>query len=760
MKWAALKQAKAKIAGARFWKRFSGAVSPFPGRIITIFVMRIVCSLVFYLAILSSMAYAGDGKKHVLILHSYHKGLEWTDSEDNGILSVLKSRFPDIDVHTEYMDTKRISDDAYYSGFFRLLKRKYAAIAFKVVLVTDDDAFNFYLKYHQVLFPGVPAVFCGVNYFKDSDRAGRKDFITGVVEAFDIPNTLRTALRLHADTSRVVVINDRTTTGLANKRKLEEVMPEFKGKVGFLFLEDFDMPEVLDEVRQLSKGDIILLMTFNRDRSGNVYDYNQSIALISKEARVPIYGVWDFYLGKGIVGGMLTSGGDQGRTAAEIALRILNGEKVRNLPVVKESPNRYMFDYLQLKRFRIKPSDLPGESIVVNLPDSFYVRYKKFILASAAIIASLSLIIVILLVKISLRKRYEKALRESEEKYRDLYDNAPDMYHSINREGIIIDCNATEAAMLGYIKEEIIGWPVADFLTGESQKTYEKEFSTLTDHRALFGLEREFVRKDGSTFTASLNVFIELDAQGRLARTKTIGRDITEQKRVEEALRNSREELRSLSAHIQSAREEERGHIAREIHDELGQVLSKLKLDLAWLKKRLSDDQMPLREKTDTMSGLVDSTIRTVQRISSALRPGVLDYLGLAAAIEWQAKEFKDQTGIDFTVAVPPDMTVPDQDVATAVFRIFQETLTNVIRHAQATQVDVRLEKDDSAVRLEVRDNGIGIPDEKIGSHASFGLIGMKERARFLGGTVTIKSLPEKGTTVTVNIPFRKGEPL
>ncbi|MBI5583263.1 MAG: PAS domain S-box protein [Deltaproteobacteria bacterium] len=725
-------------------------------RLVTAFVTLLVCSMVLSPALWRSRATAGDGKQHVLILHSYHKGLEWTDSEDQGILSVLKSRSPDIDVHTEYMDTKRISTDAYYSGFSRFLKRKYAAIAFQVVLVTDDDAFNFYLKYHQALFPGVPAVFCGVNYFKDSDRAGRQGLITGVVEAFDIPNTLRTALRLHPDTTRVIVINDRTTTGLANKKILEEVRPEFEEKVSFVFLENVDMAEVLEEVGYLAKGDLILLMTFNRDRSGNVYDYDQSIALISRAARVPIYGVWDFYLGKGIVGGMLTSGRDQGRTAAEIALRIVNGEKVRNIPVVQESPNRYMFDYLQLKRFRLRQSELPENSIVINLPDSFYGRYKRFILVSAAIIATLSLIIVILLVNISLRKRFEKALRESEEKYRDLYDHAPDMYHSINREGIILDCNATEVAMLGYPKEEIVGRPIADFLTEDSRKTHEREFSTLTEHRTLFGLEREFRRKDGATFTASLNVFIDVDAQGRLTRTKTIGRDVTEQKRVEEALRKSREELRSLSDHIQSALEEERGHIAREIHVELGQVLSKLKLDLAWLKKRLGGDQQPLREKTEAMSGLVDSTIKTVQRISSALRPGVLDYLGLAAAIEWQAQEFRDQTGIDCTVAVPPDGSVPDQDVATAVFRIFQEALTNVIRHARATRVAVRLEKDDGAVRLAIQDNGRGIPDEKAASHASFGLISMKERARFLGGRVSIDSLPGEGTTITVNIPCRK----
>jgi signal transduction histidine kinase len=229
---------------------------------------------------------------------------------------------------------------------------------------------------------------------------------------------------------------------------------------------------------------------------------------------------------------------------------------------------------------------------------------------------------------------------------------------------------------------------------------------------------------------------------------------MTERKRVEMELRRSREDLRSLSAHLQSAREEERGHIAREIHDELGQILSKLKLDIAWLKKRLSRDQIQLAEKADKMSGLVDSTIRTVQRISSELRPAVLDYLGLPAAIEWQAKEFKEQTGIGCAISIEPELAVPDQNISIAVFRIFQETLTNIIRHSKASRVDVHLKKDDTTLMLEIRDNGAGIPQEKVSDHASFGLMGMKERARFLGGSVTVAGVPGKGTTVTLKIPL------
>src|SRR5208282_4479460 len=183
----------------------------------------------------------------------------------------------------------------------------------------------------------------------------------------------------------------------------------------------------------------------NRDSKGNFFPYEESLDLIYRSSKVPIYSFWDFYLGRGIEGGMLTSGFQQGKSSAEMALRILNGEKVSAIAIMKKSPNLYMFDYRELKRFGSRQKNLPAESIIINKPDTFYARYKNFILASSAIIFSLTLIIIALLVNTSLRRKYEKALKISEEKYRDLYNNAPDMYHSINRDGIVIDCNETEA---------------------------------------------------------------------------------------------------------------------------------------------------------------------------------------------------------------------------------------------------------------------------------------------------------------------------
>jgi PAS domain S-box-containing protein len=696
-------------------------------------------------------------KKHVLVLNSYHKGLSWTDNIITGIESVLKGEGEgkDIELYYEYMDTKRYHGERYFQKLNETLAEKYRRERFDVVIVADNDAFDFVRNhYNREPFRSLPVVFCGINNYKDSMLAGFDRF-TGVVEDTDVKSTIEIALKLHPKASQIVVVGDTTTTGIAMKNEVLEVMPHFKDRMKFVFLEDFDIGELLTKVRHLPRDSIILLTVVNRDRTGHFFAYEESLDLMYRESKVPIYSFWDFYLGGGIVGGMLTSGFQQGKSAAGMALRILRGEDVSTIPVVKKSPNLYMFDYRELARFGIKLSAIPAESIVISKPDTFYSRYKNIILAGSAVIVVLSLIIIVLLVNISLRKRYETALKDSEKKYRDLYDDAPDMYHSINKEGIIIDCNDTEASMLGYAKEEIIGRPVTDLLTEESRKTYDREFSTLTEHRALYGLEREFIRKDGTTFWASLNVFIEVDGAGELIRTKTIARDMTERKRVETELRRSREELRSLSAHIQSAREEERGNIAREIHDELGQVLSKLKLDLAWTKKRLGLEQKPLLEKTDRMTDLVDSTIKTVQKISSELRPGVLDYLGLAEAIEWQAKEFRERTGIACIAAIAPELVVEDKDVSTAVFRIFQETLTNIIRHAKAGRVDVELKQEDGVLTLEIRDNGVGIVKDAIANPTSFGLLSMRERARYLGGRVIISGEPGKGTTVTVRIPLK-----
>jgi len=219
-------------------------------------------------------------------------------------------------------------------------------------------------------------------------------------------------------------------------------------------------------------------------------------------------------------------------------------------------------------------------------------------------------------------------------------------------------------------------------------------------------------------------------------------------------LRISFEQLRALASRLQEVREEERTSIAREIHDELGQALTALKMDVVWLMQRLPEGSKPWLAKTDSMLKLIDNTISAVRRIAAELRPGMLDDLGLVAAIEWQAQEFQGRTGVECQVLLPTDDVALDEEHSTAVFRIFQETLTNIARHANATRVSVKLERTAQEIVLEVQDNGKGLEEAAVFSTRSLGLLGMKERALLLGGGLEVHGSQGKGTTVTLRIPW------
>jgi len=232
--------------------------------------------------------------------------------------------------------------------------------------------------------------------------------------------------------------------------------------------------------------------------------------------------------------------------------------------------------------------------------------------------------------------------------------------------------------------------------------------------------------------------------------------DRRERQRAEDKLRKSLDQLRALSNYLQYVREEERTRIAREVHDELGQALTGLKLDLSWLATKLARHREPVQEKVKTMTQHIDETIQTVRRIATELRPGILDSLGLIAALEWQANEFQSRTGIPCVVTTTVADTLWDQQFSTGVFRIFQETLTNVIRHAKATRVEVSFAEEGENLVLIVKDNGRGISEEEVANTRSIGLVGMRERARLIGGELVLQGAPGRGTTVTLRVPLNR----
>ena len=255
---------------------------------------------------------------------------------------------------------------------------------------------------------------------------------------------------------------------------------------------------------------------------------------------------------------------------------------------------------------------------------------------------------------------------------------------------------------------------------------------------------------------SKLAVFVGLHDMNRMLSAELAERSLTEQR-----LRSSEEKLRALAAHLQSVREEERIRIAREVHDDLGQALTGLKFDIASFTRSYESETAAARaEKAAALNGSIDRIINAVRRISSGLRPEVLDEIGLAAAFEWQARQFQQRTGIRCQLNITPDFAEPDKERATALFRIFQELLTNVARHANATKVTATLDSNASALTLVVTDNGRGIRDEEIESRRSLGFLGLRERVLAFGGTVEATGQDGKGSCIAVMVPVAAQQPV
>jgi PAS domain S-box-containing protein len=361
---------------------------------------------------------------------------------------------------------------------------------------------------------------------------------------------------------------------------------------------------------------------------------------------------------------------------------------------------------------------------------------------------------------ITARKHAEEELQRSEARYRTLFETAPDAVGVYDSEMRLLMANERGASLWGFKNgDEQIGRSAYDFIAPEDRDRLKALIEEIQRTGKLAVFESTGLRSDQTRFDLETRATLIPNTDGQPPSVLTVNTDITNRKIAEKALKASEEQLRALSAKAQSAREEEGTRIAREIHDELGGALTGLKWDLEGIETSLmtangSPTISDVRKRIISMTGLIESTINTVRRISSELRPGVLDDLGLVAAIEWQAQQFQRRTGLKLHWETDLDNTEVSRDGATAVFRIFQEVLTNILRHSRAKNIYVKLFEIDHSLELEVTDDGRGITDEEQQNTRSLGLLGMKERALLVEGEVSIKGVQGKGTRVLVRIPL------
>lgn len=359
-------------------------------------------------------------------------------------------------------------------------------------------------------------------------------------------------------------------------------------------------------------------------------------------------------------------------------------------------------------------------------------------------------------IDITERKKAEIELKASEQKYKLLFESNPlSMWMLSLPDYKIIDVNNVTLQQYGYTKEEFLNLSVLDLRPEDDIERFKT--NTHTSFRGIYhaGIWRH-KKKDGTIMYIDI-VTHDIMYKGQETRL-VLANDVTEKYIAEEKLKESYEEIRNLTGHLQNVREEERLHIAREIHDELGQLLTVLKMDVSWLNKKTDPENVYTKEKLAEILTLIDTTVKTVRRIASELRPSLLDDLGLLPAMEWHLEEFERRSGIskEFHTS-ETELHLPDT-LKIGLFRILQESLTNVARHSGAKNVNVYLLQKDKQLILTIKDNGNGIEEKPPGARKTLGLLGMKERTTMMGGEYNITSEKGEGTTVTVVVPLPENE--
>ena len=371
--------------------------------------------------------------------------------------------------------------------------------------------------------------------------------------------------------------------------------------------------------------------------------------------------------------------------------------------------------------------------------------------SAAPILAAKGEVIGVVLVFRDVAERRQEQIATAEQAA--LLELTQDSVFVIDMDGMVLFWSRGAEVMLGYSKEQAAGKIAHDLLCTE----FPQPFAEIRDQLVHVGhWEGDLIKttRDGRRVVVAGRWALQWGKRGQAPRVLVVNSDITERKRGEESLVLQKEQLRALAERLQSVREEDRKQVARDLHDQIGQILTAIKMDMTWMIRHLPESEVQVLARLRESTQSINDGVRAVRTICSGLRPGVLDDLGLAAAIEWQASDFASRNGIRCEVSVPLIDLHLDGDRATATFRIFQECLTNVIRHAQANTVRVDLSQEDENILLVVEDDGIGFRESGASNaFGSLGLLGMKERAQFCGGDVHISSSLGNGTKVTVRVP-------
>lgn len=506
--------------------------------------------MVFFLATLvfaDSVAAAQD-QPNVLILNSYHHGEDWSDNEIAGIFKRLRTKYPNLIPRVESLDSKRFPSPAHLAFVHDFLARKYHSQTLDLVMVLDNPALDLITHPAHTLFPGVPVVFAGINGYRPDMAAGRPK-VTGVMERQDVAGTLALALSLHPEASKVLAVHDFTASGLAVRQETEAALAPFAGKLDITYASDVPFETLSEELKAMPKNGLVLILTYVTDAAGRTFTREESTRLITSLSPAPVYAMHETRLGFGILGGLLLEGQEHGWQAGGLALRILAGADPDNIPE-EVSRSRSILDYTAMRRFQIPERLWPANAVIVNRPESFWVRHRTVLIPALSAIAVMGLLSAMLIAAVLRQRRTEVALRQSEEKYRVLFSIFPLGITLSDPVGNIVETNETASRLLGVPRDEHLArsldsehWSI---IRPDGTPMPPEEYAAvraLRENSLVENVEMGILRPDATIIWINVTAApLDLEQYGVVV---TYG-DITERKQAEELLAAQERKYRDL----------------------------------------------------------------------------------------------------------------------------------------------------------------------------------------------------------------------
>ncbi|MEW5979248.1 MAG: ATP-binding protein [Acidobacteriota bacterium] len=713
----------------------------------------------------------------ILVLNSYHHGFVWTDLVLSGIESVFESDGALAKLYVEFMDARRLKRPEYLEALFQLYREKFRDLRFDVVIVSDNRAFEFLLRHRDELFPATPAVFCGVGGLEEYDIP-LNNWLTGIVEATDTEATVELVLKLHSDAKQFVAITDSQRTFEAVKRQLSHSDGRRGLDLVHLDPQKLTLTEILARLKGTPSGAVGFLEAFFRERLDETYPGENTARLITGACSFPVYGVNSNVLGKGIVGGKLNDGYAHGVEAAKRALQIVRGAKPGDLPIQRDSSNRYMFDYRQLQRWGIDKSALPADSLIVHQPDSIYARYKGIIWTAIAFMLLQSGVISVLAYNIARRKKAEASLRESESSLEraqkvanvgswdyDLKNNK--LWWSTETFRIFGYQNTSVSISREFFYERVHPEDRHKVLAA-SEEAKNKGTPLVVEHRIL--------RPDGSERLVEQRAEVVTNAAGDAVRLIGTVRDVTDRRRLEEQLRQSQK----MDAIGKLA-----GGVAHDFNNLLTAITGYSELTLARLSPEdtLRPDIEEIKRAGDKAAALTRQLLAFSRK--QLLKPEVLSLNAIVAEMNSMLTRIIGED-IQLTTHLGADLGMVKAD-RTQIEQVILNLAVNA-RDAMPRGGNLTIETSNAMldenflssqegvgpgpyVMLAVTDNGCGMDEatrarifepffttKEAGKGTGLGLSTVYGIVKQSGGTIWVHSEERKGSSFKVYLPSVNGK--